>query len=196
MRKKDRVWTFFTATTKENDDGVKIPCHQCKFCGDLFTSGASRMKSHLLVDLADGKIPTSDIDANQFLILEKKKQKVAEEIEGGGPSKRKASFISTYVDSISEETNIQLDKLLVTAFCSGNIPFSFVENEYFKQFIATIRPGYKLPNRMILSNELLTQQYEDIKKKVDEKIHNAHNIVLTVDEWFEFFYFIFFINIF
>ncbi len=128
----------------DGDDGP-IACHKCKYCNNIFTSGATRLKSHLQLDDKNGLIPENDRKAHRFLFLEQKKQKaIIDEEATVGAKKRKADLnISSFVDSVSAETNAELDKQLTLAFCSGHIPFSFIENEYFRQFISTIRPSYK-----------------------------------------------------
>lgn len=66
---------------------------------------------------------------------------------------------------------------------SAAIPFSFVENEYFRKFLKLIRPTYTAPSRKQIATSLLNKEYDVIKKTIDEKISSSNTIVIMLDGW-------------
>lgn len=46
-----------------------------------------------------------------------------------------------------------------------------------------MRPSLKLPSRHQLSNKLLNDEYDRVKRSVDEKIHSAKTVGIQIDGW-------------
>jgi hypothetical protein len=185
MKPLDPVWKFFgkqterlNPETKKNEKFV-----HCRFCKKNLVMGATRLKKHLAGDQEAGLITLENLDVIKFLENEKKRAQMEQLREISSQQSSQPLAITPFVDAVSSDVNQELDQLLMSAFATGHIPFSFVENEYFRSFIHRIRPAYKLPNRSLLSNEILTDQYNAVKMQVNKKILDAQNIILTTDEW-------------
>ena len=73
--------------------------------------------------------------------------------------------------------------MLLLSFITGNLPFRFLENKYFQQFISLINGSYKLPNRNDLSNSILNRVYEKVETRVSNDLKNAIAVTITTDCW-------------
>ncbi|KAL0812030.1 hypothetical protein ABMA28_009424 [Loxostege sticticalis] len=63
-------------------------------------------------------------------------------------------------------------------------PFSIVEDEGFKEFVAAVNPSYELPSRKTLSNALLSSEYSEQLGKVQTLVQQqCVSICATVDCW-------------
>lgn len=84
--------------------------------------------------------------------------------------------ITPFFDTCNEDTKKNLDQALARAIFSGAIPLSFIENQYFINFLNLIRPSYQPPGRRALSTVLLEKEYllvqDCIKKKLKLPIHS------------------------
>jgi hypothetical protein len=68
----------------------------------------------------------------------------------------------------------------------GNIPFNAVENPHLQKFLELLRPGYKLPSRKALSNELLDEIIKESQSNMEEKISaldETEALTLMQDGW-------------
>ena len=62
------------------------------------------------------------------------------------------------------------DAALARAFYANGIPFSIIENKYFKEAIAAVAkvgPGYKPPGRQAISEALLANEVANVSCKLD-----------------------------
>lgn len=73
--------------------------------------------------------------------------------------------------------------MLARAIYATNTPLSITENRHWINVLHKIRPSLKLPSRHQLSNTLLNNEYDRVKKSVNEKIHNAKTIGIQIDGW-------------
>ena len=62
-------------------------------------------------------------------------------------------------------------------------PLSIVEDQGFQEFISAIDPSYKLPNRKMITRELLFDCYRDTFQKVAALIESIESVCLTIDTW-------------
>ena len=88
-------------------------------------------------------------------------------------------------DKIEKSGNINsfIEEVLLMSFITGSLPFRFLENKFFRQFISLINSSYRLPNRHDLSNATLNRVYEKIAVKLEGKLNNALAVVITMDCW-------------
>lgn len=67
---------------------------------------------------------------------------------------------------------------------TGNIAANFLDNPFFKQFMAKVRPSYKLPNRSKkFSNELIPNEFDRVQKAVELATSKADFLALSSDGW-------------
>lgn len=65
----------------------------------------------------------------------------------------------------------------------GNLPFRFLENKYFQQFISLINSSYKLPNRHDMANTILNRVFEATSAKLRNELNSALVVAITTDCW-------------
>lgn len=63
------------------------------------------------------------------------------------------------------------------------MPLSLVESVRFRKFASILDPQYQLPSRKHLSTVLLAKKYDDLKKKLRDKLEKVSSINLTIDLW-------------
>lgn len=87
-------------------------------------------------------------------------------------------------EPMSAEENEALTKLLVSAIVDSSVSFSFVENDFFRKFVAKLNPRYDVPSRKMLTRRILAAYQVEIssmksylQRSVDGKMS------FTTDAW-------------
>ena len=81
-------------------------------------------------------------------------------------------------------TQIKLNHKLMEWSIDAMLPYSTVENEYFKKFVCTLCPRYKIPSEKYLCTCLMPNMYFKRKKEVIRIIHeHVHYCSVTTDMW-------------
>ncbi|XP_072400434.1 zinc finger BED domain-containing protein 4-like [Diabrotica undecimpunctata] len=190
-RKVSDMWEHFDEV---NSKGVA----KCKYCSSIIkTTGGSmgNLKRHL-----GRKHPTVNllIERISSIFVQEIRDDIQDEIiaesteEMPGPSnpvkkpikKDTQSKLEEYVSKpisskISRSFDIQLLRMVVKEYQ----PFSLVDDVEFKKFVSMLNPGYSLPTRKMLSNNLLSQLYQSELEKVKQKLKNINAVCLTTDTW-------------
>ncbi|KAL0808545.1 hypothetical protein ABMA28_012990 [Loxostege sticticalis] len=93
--------------------------------------------------------------------------------------------IIRYVNKkITPNEQKNLDRLLMQLFIFDYQPFSIVQDRGFRAFVAGLNPSYHLPDRKVLSNNLLPALYETCLAQTKEKLEaEADSVCLTTDIW-------------
>lgn len=94
--------------------------------------------------------------------------------------------ISKFVIRTSEKEALIIDEAIAEFFFAANVPFEKIEHNSFLKMINKLRPGYRPPNRKVLSGKWLSQ----IAEKVDNKIKKdldpencSRPVTLLQDGW-------------
>lgn len=86
------------------------------------------------------------------------------------------------ISNKNQSTNIDSMEQLIYSFVDGNIPFRFVENEYFKKFISSISNTFSLPSRKSIS-KLIKEKADICKEIVKDELKKAEYVTLVIDCW-------------
>ena len=95
-------------------------------------------------------------------------------------------LITNFVDVIkpmSAQKSRVIDVQLLKTICDGYQPFSLVEEEEFRKFVAMLNPSYKLPSRRTLTTSLMPTVYDELKSNVERDLAAAVGVALTCDRW-------------
>lgn len=106
--------------------------------------------------------------------------------DGGGAFNRpRQRTLASYLPrQLRPEEKKQIDKSLLKLMTLDFQPFSIVEDERFKEFVAAVNPSYELPSRKTLSNALLSSEYTEKLGKVQTLVQQqCVSICATVDCW-------------
>ena len=79
--------------------------------------------------------------------------------------------------------NSIIEEVLLMSFITGNLPFRFLENRYFKQFISLLNNSYKLPSRHDLSGDTLNRVYDLTAAEVSKDLKAAQAVAISTDCW-------------
>lgn len=79
----------------------------------------------------------------------------------------------------------KIDNLVLKMIAKGHHPFRLVEEPVFRKLIQEVStcPGYTLPSRKTLSNNLLPSAHMKILEEVKKKVQSATAVCLTTDGW-------------
>lgn len=88
-------------------------------------------------------------------------------------------FVQSVALCKSKRFDAQLIKMIVKEYH----PFSIVENSEFVKFVKLLCPGYSLPTRKTVSNNLLQQLYLSTLGEVKIDLKKASAVCLTTDSW-------------
>ncbi len=159
---------------------------QCVYCDKVYTGGVNRIRVHLT---GDGNSVGKCASAPDAVVAEmlagnkerarldvlKKKRDALDKATisktpascSGAASSLKQSTIPAALQTGSKQ---MADAALARAFYANGIPFSVIENKYFKEAIsavAKVGPGYKPPGRQVISEKLLTDEVATVSNKLD-----------------------------
>jgi len=77
--------------------------------------------------------------------------------------------------------NAAAQQLLARAIYNAAIPFSFVENQWFKDFLNLAAPNFEPPSEFQIGGLLLNTTFEDVKKDVDTALTESQRVTLLID---------------
>nr|CAI5867975.1 unnamed protein product [Callosobruchus analis] len=173
-QKTSYLWGYFTIT----DQNSKIcKCDLCdqKLC---YRSTVSNLKKHL-----NRRHPTINTQSETS----------ASTIQAGSasepePTASKQQIVTSYYSTnketkISETQKKKLDKLLLQLFTIDYQPFSIVEDLGFRSFVNALNPSYNLPNRKIISNNMIAAEYERCMTSVRTQLASVSCACITTDCW-------------
>lgn len=90
--------------------------------------------------------------------------------------------IDTKKRKLEDEKTLS-DELLCMALITDNLPFRFVENEYFIEWLLRVAPNYNLPSRQSLADKVLELLYNRERNRIMSELEKASSVSLTTDGW-------------
>ncbi|XP_064475382.1 E3 SUMO-protein ligase ZBED1-like [Ornithodoros turicata] len=100
------------------------------------------------------------------------------------PSRTMQQSIMAYSrQPMSLSKTIRQNEQLVKMIAKEYQPFSLVEGQEFKTFLAMLNPGYQLPSRKTLSTVHIPQMYNKVHEQVKNELTGISSICLTTDGW-------------
>ena len=78
---------------------------------------------------------------------------------------------------------IKSNDLLSKVFFQNNIPFTVLENKYFKDFISFLNPNFDLPSSQTLTDKLIPEKFLETKLKIKKILESIESVNLDLDIW-------------
>ncbi|XP_066596475.1 E3 SUMO-protein ligase ZBED1-like [Prorops nasuta] len=78
----------------------------------------------------------------------------------------------------------EITNKLLFMIAKNNLPYNTVEKEWFKLFMQTILPLYKIPTRKTIT-QLLDEKYEVLSNMIKSQLKQLSQLSLTTDIWTE-----------
>ncbi|XP_057329227.1 uncharacterized protein LOC130670070 [Microplitis mediator] len=172
-KQKSPVWLHFD----EVYDDKNILHGQCKYCKVKYVSNAQRMEKHLVIRCK--KCPNS-VKEN-FGALSKNTEDCL--LKESTRKKCSQGKLISYVDKISKDKKIEMDKTLARAVFSSCSPFVPVGNNYLKKFLKLASPGYNPPSKDQLSGRIFDEEYQLLQSVMKNKFENSHSLTILSDGW-------------
>ena len=72
---------------------------------------------------------------------------------------------------------------MTKAIIDGGIPFSFIENIFFRRFMKSVLPAFNLPSKWKMINKLLPQQAALCSIQMLEEREGQKHLTLSLDGW-------------
>ncbi|KAL4130708.1 hypothetical protein QTP88_008106 [Uroleucon formosanum] len=157
-----KVWQFFKRTESNNS----AKCLICDF--ELMTNGS-----------------TSPLWTHYNAWHKKEKHTLKSTRKSIVPQKR---LKRTYIKKTKKDKplNRERKEMITQSICevitSDLLPFSFVENNGFKNLMNLIEPNYQIPCRKTISTRI-EQLYENKVNDTKNKLERINGIALTTDGW-------------
>jgi len=89
---------------------------------------------------------------------------------------------TSYSSSHSKQKQLT-SSLVHNLIVKCSLPVSMVENPFFKEFIADLDPNFTMPCRRTVTQTLIPQLLEAKQKVLQELLHSASDVALTVGIW-------------
>lgn len=101
---------------------------------------------------------------------------------GSTHKKRADRTMDSYVTKTTSTEKNRLDELCAKFIYSTNSAFQLVENRYFVEFCAAMRPGYSPPTRKSIGEPLLNNMYETLSASCRDEL-DGQVVNLSIDGW-------------
>ncbi|XP_069107962.1 E3 SUMO-protein ligase ZBED1-like [Argopecten irradians] len=85
-------------------------------------------------------------------------------------------------NKLGAERKKEVDQSLMKMMAGKVLPFSLVDNVFFKNFVHALEPRYLLPSRRTLMGWLM-QKKDEIEQKLSMEIRNCEGVAITHDSW-------------
>lgn len=185
-RKHSSIWLHF----KEDSDR-KAVCNYCKtkisiISGSNGNLGRHIRRKHPTTPLTLERQPESTVSSPPALVnLE------TNEVESVVPSTSKQAInsqpnIAQYLQKPPPIRKVQkIDEQVLRMITKGHHSFRIVEEPEFKKLVHLVStcPGYTLPTRKTISNNMLDNTYGKLLEEVKLNIQSGTAICLTTDGW-------------
>ncbi|CAG8835305.1 23342_t:CDS:1, partial [Cetraspora pellucida] len=89
-------------------------------------------------------------------------------------------FLSRQLNPIEKQT---IDKKIACTFYASGIPHALIENDFAIAALKSLRPTYNPPSRWLLSNNLLINEYKEIKEQIQKIYSKEKFISISTDGW-------------
>ncbi|CAG8509983.1 11750_t:CDS:2, partial [Scutellospora calospora] len=207
-RKKKPIWQWFNEGEKINSSHYLA---RCNFCHESCPGEPSKMTKHLLEKCKNIEQHECDNIRNILKASETKGSKKKDSIQNDeievetvlntldspnsdlsnsdlptftsdlSTSDLSISSLPISVLSIRDKTSI--NRQLLRAIISSNIPLSFVEDPEVIKLFNMLKPGYQLPSRKWISTDILDNVYENVQHGVQQFISDSKFLTLSGDGW-------------
>lgn len=187
-RKKSSVWTFYT----ETDDQNKV---KCVVCGSLISRGGSGRKAstsaltnHIRVkhDRQFAQLQHPVHSQNPILPSVGASTSKTEEVPVPMESSlRQASIESSFESKwkIDDPRSKQIHRAIAEMIAVDNQPTSVVDDAGFNRLMAVLKPKYQIPSRKYITETVLVEIYDQLKKMIYDQLTAAKTITITSDMW-------------
>jgi hypothetical protein len=105
------------------------------------------------------------------------------EVESRSSNSTQTSMISFTDKEMSFNEKNSIDKQILLALISTNVPFSFVENLEVIKLFQMLRPSYQLPSRNWISTNMLDQLHDGVDGEIKKFISSSKYLTLSGDSW-------------
>jgi len=183
---KQLEWNHVTIVDDVSGKGIAYVTMRCIYCDKTYSGGVNRIRSHLVsgdtsISKCD-KAPEEAVTAMKTVAIEKtqrdhdkKKRGELDKLTKGAGSVatqgQKAVTQTSIAASFNAGSKALADSAVAKMFYAAGIPFSIVENKYFKEAFSSVAkcgPSYKLPSRAALAGNLLNDAVIDTDRRLSE----------------------------
>jgi hypothetical protein len=177
-RKQSVIWDEYI-TIKE---AGKIISNKCKYCSIEVSKQPSRMQKHTEKCSAFNRRNSSKFpDANASSCRGFPVSAPTVPVVFSGRKKIQPS-IDGFVKQITQKESKNVDNLIGRMIFTNNLPFTLADSGAFKDLIKALHPGYKAPSSKLISEGILNDVYDNVKKKTAENLQNK-TIAIAQDGW-------------
>lgn len=190
MNNKSGVWNFF-----KYDDTVKVKCNLCASWISRGGTGKKASTTPLLNHLRNkhkeeyNKIKPSDGKATH---LTSEFADLDSEVADSSTSLKRRKFNQQTLETVLEKKKIwdinhpkavELHYAIAQMIAVDNQPYSFVEDEGFRNLMLKAQPQYKVPCREYFKQTIIPKMYAQCKEEVESMLLPSECLSITSDMW-------------
>ncbi|CAG8536127.1 16997_t:CDS:2 [Dentiscutata heterogama] len=165
----DPAWNEFIKYPPTTPKGH--PVAECIHCNHKLSGQAQRLRAHL--DSCQKYLSFLNSNQNEFNLL-------SGTITQKDPNLPLDPFLSRQLNPIEKQT---IDKKIARAFYASSIPHALIENDFVIAALKSLCPTYNPPSRWLLSNNLLINEYKEIKEQIQKIYSKEKFISISTDGW-------------
>lgn len=176
------VWKHYYRSVLRNTRTKRCKA-MCKYCNIEIDGRIEQLWSHSSTCL---KIPAQI--CSEILLMQALKRAtrpITSKTESNEPIKIKTDSIRNYFDvtKMKDADQKKAEKLLARAIVDAGVPFSMVENTFFKLFLKEIRPAFKIPSRKTISGRILQSEYAEAILHLQDQLKSLQYLTIGLDGW-------------
>ncbi|CAG8609729.1 6546_t:CDS:2 [Dentiscutata erythropus] len=168
----DSAWKEFNKYPPNTPKGH--PVAECIHCDQKLSGQAQRLRSHL----------NSCQKYQNFLNLNQNEPTISNSLPvtviQKNPNLPVDPYLSRQLNPIEQKT---IDKKIARAFYACGIPHVLIENNFFIAALKSLHPTYNPPSHWLLGNNLLSDEYKEIKDHVQKIYSKEKFISISTDGW-------------
>ncbi|CAJ0769510.1 17357_t:CDS:2 [Entrophospora sp. SA101] len=189
-RRQNEVWEYFIKTPLNSHGHYSAECNFCKQrWGRAYVQS---LQAHLA-----NNCPACPDMIQRFYLEVLSAENLAEDITStssrnsrmsfqSNNSNKKIKFDQKTIDDFCENKELSEGKIeainiaLVRAFVCCGIPFSVIDNPFFRELLYQLQANYGPPSRQTLAGQLLSKEISKVNLKIDQELSNAENLTLVL----------------
>ncbi len=181
-RFRSKVWKFFT---RDKQDSYAV----CKICSKKYrlSGNAYNLAEHLNRKRKEAFTASTSSESNSDLDKTEKTEKQNEKEKPSLKREKQESIHAILKRKICFKPNNpkkqKYDKQLTKMIVAPYLSFSLVDAPEFITFTNMLNPWYVVPSRKILSTELMSRLYNEVKMKLMNIPKDVEYVSLTSDCW-------------
>lgn len=179
--KTSNIWNFF------NIDVSRPECANCKLCYSVLIRGNPLKPSQFTTSPLIKHLKTIHPSSYKEF-LNPKSECTAPKLNSESSKKVTQIGLQEMISlrnqwAIDEPSSIKIHKLIGLMIAEDLLPYSFVDNNGFRNLMAEVAPRYQVPSRKYFTERVIPNIFEKIRSNLILALKQADAFSFTTDLW-------------